>query len=429
MSLSQNTQNIVVGFTTDIENVTDVNSVLQTPKNIAISSVTSYQKPAKYLDEELLSGPILSDIQLINEKKERIVEISKIITSSYVPGFSPPLVPLKSNVDNLDSTVTSETGSRNAKDGETSEFGGSGLPGQDTPKIAYATVRSDELRTFRAPNLEKQIAPNNNSLDGLKYPVLDASIAGQGKENIIFENAKYEDPDTGITVYTWDSKGNWSNIGWVEEGETLGRYYEMKANPPEISEFRVAGIYNDLTGSYTIDTEYSKVVEKTITGITTGVFQAYTVGGIGVPPTPVGTAITCQYNPSSSTLTYESPFFVGLTAPISAPSGPGYFTFNSPFDAQSLYDEVESLKNDIETLRVGLSTYLESSNGLKIRKHAEQLKVWTYTRIKILNDEDNNQTGIARTAVIEIDPNLPQDDITFDTNITFDSTEYTMDLF
>lgn len=426
MSLSQNTENIVVGFTTDIENLTEVNTVLQTPQNIAISSVTSYQKPSKYLDEQLLSGPILSDIQLINEKKERIVEISKILTSSYVPGFSPPLVPLKTSVDNLDTTITSETGSRNAKDGETPEFGGSGLPGQDTPKIAYAAVRSDELRIFRAPNLEKQIAPNNNSLDGLKYPILSGDNTGQGKENIIFENGKYEDPDTGITVYTWDSKGNWSNIGWVEEGETLGRYYEMKSNPPSSSEFRVSGIYNDLTGSYTIDNEYSKVVSKTITGITTGTYQAYTST---IPITPIGIAITCQYNPENSTLTYENPFVTGFSVPIPAPSGSGYFTFDFPFDAQSLYDEVETLKNEISSLRVGLTTYLESSNALKSRKHSEQLKVWTYTRVTTLNEEEIAQTGIAKTTVIEIDPDLPQDDITFDTGITFDSIEYTMDSF
>ena len=426
MSLSQNTQNIVVGFTTDIENLTEVNSVLQIPRNIAISSVTSYQKPAKYLDEELLSGPILSDIQLINDKKSRIVEISDLITSSYVPGFSPPLVPLKSNPDNLDSTVSSESGSRNAKDGQTPGLGGSGLHGQYTPKIAYATVRSDELRVFRAPNLEQQIAPNNNSLDNLKYPILNADITGQGKENIIFENGKYEDPDTGITVYTWDSKGNWSNIGWVEEGETLGRYYEMQANPPAISEFRVAGTYDDLTGSYTIDVEYDKVVSKSITGITTGTYQAYSSAD---PPSPVGLAITCLYNPETSTLVSESIFSPGLFFPISAPSGPGYFTFDFPFDAQALYDEVETLKDEITSLRVGLSTYLESVNALKTRKHSEQLKVWTYTRIDIENTEEISQTGIAKTTIIEIDPNLPESPTTFDTNITFDSTEYTMDSF
>lgn len=426
MSLSQNTQNIVVGFTTDIENLTEVNEVLETPKNIAISSVTSYQKPAKYLDEELLAGPILSDIQLINEKKERIIEISKLITSSYVPGFSPPLVPLRSSVDNLDDTIASETDTRNAKDGQIPEFGGSGLPGQDTPRVAYATVRSDELRVFRAPNLERQIAPNNNSLDKLKYPVLGGDITGQGKENIVFENGKYEDPDTGITIYTWDAKGNWSNIGWVQEGDTLGRYYEMLPNPPDISEFRVAGVYDKLTGSYTIDSEYSKIVTKSITGITTGIFQSY---ASGTPPTPVGIAITCQYNPETSTLISESPFLPGVFFPIPAPSGSGYFTFDFPFDAQSLYNEVESLKNEISSLRVGLSTYLESVNALKTRKHSEQLKVWTYTRIGIENEEEINQTGIAKTTVIEIDPNLSESSITFDGEITFDTVEYTMDLF
>jgi hypothetical protein len=426
MSLSQNTQNIVVGFTTDIENLTEVNSVLQTPRNIAISSVTSYQKPSKYLDEELLSGPILSDIQLINEKKERIVEISDLIISSYVPGFSPPIVPLRSSINNLDTTIISETGTRNSRDGGNPAFGGSGLPGQETPRIAYATVRSDELRSFRAPNLEKQIAPNNNSLDGLKYPVLSGDNTGQGKENIIFENGQYEDPDTGIVIYTWDAKGNWSNIGWVQEGETLGRYYEMQPNPPAISEFRVAGIYDDLTGSYTIDTEYTKAVSKGITGITTGVFQAYSTGD---PPTPVGIAITCQYNPQTSTLVSENPFFPGLFFPIPAPSGPGYFTFNFPFDAQSLYDEVETLKSEIISLRVGLSTYLESVNIIKAKKHSEQLKVWTYTRINNENEEEIDQVGIARTTVVQIDPNLPVSSITFDTGETFDSTEYTMDSF
>ena len=406
LDLTLNSEVVVAGLGSDKSGISSSNDIIHKPIGIASTSISRLQIPAKKLDEDLIAG-VGTVMSAINDKKQQIVDLSNIALSGYVKGINPPICELASKPSDLNSPITSEKDKINSS---TALIGsGSGLPGLDTPDIAYGVVRKDAIRVWKAPYLEQRIAPNDNAFENLKYPILTSDIAGKGKENIIFENSKYN--DGGVTIYCWDDEGNWSSQGWEETGDTLGRYYKITG--PGLGTARLAGVYDNITQVFTLDDEYTGML-GILTGITTGNFSA---GGIG-------TGIYSEFNPTTGQLTPIISFF-----PITP--GPGYFTFSSVGICNSLIGEIDALETEIESLRVGLSTFLEPPNILKGKKHNEQLKMWSLKRVEIKNNEEIVNIGIATNAVVGIDSSLPTSDDSFDDEIltTFDSTLVRFDTY
>jgi hypothetical protein len=399
LDLTINSELVVSGLGSDKSGITSSNAIIDKPIGISSVAISRFQIPAKKLDEDLISG-IGAVMNQINDKKQEIVDLSNFALAGYIPGINPPICELASSAGNLNSPITSETGKLNSSAPLIGS--GSGLPGLETPDIAFGVVRKDAVRVWRAPYLEQRIAPNDFAFENLKYPILTPDIAGQGKENIIFENSKYE--ESGITVYCWDDEGNWSSQGWQETGDTLGKFYKITG--PGLGTARFAGVYDNVTQVFTLDEEYQGML-GILTGITTG---NYSAGGIG-------TGIYSEYNPTTGQLT---PFFTFF--PI--PDGPGYFTFSSVGICNSLISQIETLENEVENLRVGLSTFLEPPNILKGKKHNEQTKMWSLKRVEVKNTEEVTNIGIATDTIVTIDPTLPTQLNSFDDEIisTFDSS-------
>lgn len=406
LDLTLNSRLVVAGLGSDKSGISSSNNIIEKPIGISSIAISRYQIPTKKLDEDLLVG-IGSILDQINNKKQEIIDLSNIALSGYVPGINPPICQLASDGDSLDSPIISEDGKLNSSPPLIGS--GSGLPGLETPDIAFGVVRGDELRVWRAPYLEQRIAPNDFAFENLKYPILTLDIAGQGKENIIFQNSKYN--IDGITIYCWNDEGNWSTQEWEGDNNTLGRYYKIIG--PGIGTARLAGVYDEVTQIFTLDGEYSGMLEIVV-GITTGNFS---VGG-------AGTGIYSRFNPSTRELTS-----VFTSLPI--PSGPGYFTFSSVGICNSLINQIDALESEIEDLRVGLSTILEPPNILKRKKHNEQIKLWSLKRVEIKNTEEVDNIGIATESIVTIDPTLPTQSNSFDDQIltTFDSSLVTFDSF
>ncbi len=409
LDLSQNSQYVVAGLSSDKSGISSANSIINKPIGISSVAISRLQIPAKKLDEDLITqvGAIMDQI---NEKKQQIVDLSNVAIAGFVPGINPPICELESNTGDLDSPIISEKGKINSSSSILGSL--SGLSGLSTPDIAYGVVRKDAIRVWKAPYLEQRIAPNDNAFENLKYPILTEDIAGKGKENVIFKNSKYN--EGGITIYCWDDKGNWSTQGWEETGDTLGRYYKVIG--PGLGTARLAGVYDPITQIYTLDPEYSSMT-GILTGITTGNFYPSSIPSIGI-------GIYSEYNPTTGELRPMLGLF-----PLSP--GPGYFTFSSVGICNSLISQIETLEDEVQDLRVGLSTFLEPPNILKGKKHSEQLKMWSLKRVETKNNTDITNIGIATSSIVGIDSSLPTKSNTFDDAIlsTFDSFTITFDSY
>ena len=100
-----------------------------------------------------------------------------------------------------------------------------------------------------------------------------------------------------------------------------------------------------------------------------------------------------------------------------------------------LFAKQASLLTAIANERVGLSTYFVSTNTAKIRKHANQLKLWSMKRVEIRNREEsfgvnNFPRDITTTipTVESIEPQLPTNRNTADAtrgDLNADSTQFT----
>jgi len=429
LNLSNKGTEVVTGLDSDRSKLDSAIQTSQTPLGIAKSSTSVHQVPARELDLELLSE-VGSIFQQINDKKQELVDLTNIPLQSYVPGISLPSCALESDPDNISSNSTSET---QVQSGETSSIISiiTGNSGFDTPDIASATVRKDELRVWRAPYLEEQIAPNNKAFENLKYPVLNTGIAGQGRENIIFENGKYTDPETTVTIYSWNSEGDWSNTGWEETGEIVGQYYSITG--PSTVPLKISGTFTYSTETFRPDEEWEpllNIIVGVVTatgGIATGFLQSTEVGVDTGPQRDV------TFNPSTGEMILVDedgdPIRDNLLLGIET-TGPGFFIFDTEDLCTSIQNNVTILENEIASLRVGLSTYLDAANVVKGKKTGEQLKVWSLKRVEVREQEQSAQAGIGTTAVITIDPNIPTSTTTFDsTDIKFDSSTITFDSF
>ena len=431
LNLSNKGTEVVTGLNEDKSKLDSAVETTQTPIGIARSSVSVHQVPSRELDLELLSS-ISSIFQQINAKKQELVELTNLPLVSYIPGISVPSCTLESDPSNMSSNSISETQSEfEAVNPITSSR--TGNSGVNTPAIASAIVRKDELRVWRAPYLEEQIAPNNAAFEGLKYPVLNVGIAGQGQENLIFENGNYTDPESGVSVYTWNTAGDWSNTEWEQTGEIVGKYYNITG--PSTVPFRMAGDYVWSTQTFIPEPEWKKLVNvivgiaTTTGGIMTGRFYPIS-NGVGFADTT-----SAEFDPSTGEMT----LFNVLGNPMdiddfgaSSYGGPGIFTFDSADFCEAIQEGVATLESEITSLRSELSGYasLDSANIVKGKKHAEQLKVWSLKRVEVREQEQSTQSGLGTGAVISIDANIPSSPDTFDSStIKFDSSTITFDSF
>ena len=432
LNLSNKGTEVVTGLTEDKSKLDSAVETTQTPIGVARSSVSVHQVPSRELDLELLSA-VNSTIQSINAKKEQLVELTSIPLKSYIPGISQPSCELQSDPSSMSSNSISETESEFDAVNPiiSSRTGNSGV---NTPSIASATVRKDELRVWRAPYLEEQRAPNNKAFEGLKYPVLNVGIAGQGQENIIFENGKYTDPESGVSVYTWNTAGDWSNVTWEETGETVGKYYNITG--PGSGVIKMAGDLNYSTETFIPEPEWKSLVDV-IVGLATTTNGIVTSGSFYPISNGVGAAAThsVSFNPSTGQMKlldlYGDPIDVTDFMALSY-TGPGIFTMPSVDICEALQQSVATLESEITSLRSELSGYasLDSANVVKGKKHAEQLKVWSLKRVEVREQEQSTQSGIGTGAVIAIDANIPNSPDTFDSStIKFDSSTITFDSF
>jgi len=411
LNATQNSQVVVAGLGSERSGIESANSILHKPVGIASTAISRYQVIAKQLDLELLNN-VSSILNEINSKKLQIVEKSQLALVGFVTGINPPICEIASDRSDIDSPIVSEKDTISASNALTGSL--SGLLGDPTPKISYGVVRKDTLRVWIAPNLEERKAPNNNAFENLKYPKLNRDRCGKGKENIIFKNDKYNDGTN--TIYCWNNKGDWSIREWEKTGNALGRYYSIIG--PGSGTAKLAGVYDAVTQIYTLDPEFQPLTEI-LTDITTGTYTPKTGNAL------VDIPISVSYNPITGELTKT---IISLST---IPSGSGYFEFDSTGICNTLKSEIATLESEIETLRVGLSTYLEPPNSLKSKKHSEQLKMWSLKRVEVENEEKITQIGISTNAIVGIDSSLPSGSNTFDDGVltTFDSGQITFDTY
>lgn len=402
-TLSTVGQTVVTGLNSESVNRLDDSNVINIPIGIASTNTSYYQLPAKELDLKMLEF-IQADIDLINQKKSEIVGLSAQAFSGYVAGYNPPACTLEPNKENISSSVVSEKGEIAAVTGL---FGGlSGLAAAGTPQIAYGVVRDDRIRLRRYPYLEQRVSPNDNALEGMKFPILTTQNAGQGKENIFFENAKYN--DGVLTYYVGDSSGGFGIEDWESNSNVIGRYYKITG--PGSGYVSIGGTYNGVTQVFNPDSEYAGII-TTFTGIATGNFE----------PSPSGLPVYVTWNPSTGEM------LPGLFGII--PSGPGNFITTFSAACNTIASQITVLEGEIDALRVGITTWFTEINTLKNRKHSYQLRIWSYKRIQARNSEEQVNIGIGTSAVIRVDPDLPTSSNTFDDDLLtrFDTTSLSFD--
>ena len=420
MTFSTTTTFVNTGLGTEKGDRLEENDVFQYPVSIASTVVDRFQVVSKELDLGVL-GQIQPILNSINQKKRELVGLGNIAAGPFQPGVFPPICGLYSDSDDINNDVNSGNQSINAVEGGTS----SGLT--TTPAVAYSVIRGDYVRIRRYPYLESRQAPNDNALKDEKFPILTSGNAGQGKEDILFLNSKYTDPDAGVTYYVTDDEGNWNVLGFDGEGgDILGRYYPVDPSAPTNSELKIPG---ELTRGlvFQANTQYTGVTSF-LTGIQTGFWRTSPSSGAGV------TAYV-EWNTTSGQVQILGGFLglPGLGAQFY--TGTGTLAVDAGEACAGIAASQTAIENDIDSLRSGLGNYFTSANTTKSRKHGAQLQLWTAERVKIRNTEESEgAVGFPRNIettipeVESVDPQLPTNTNTADkTTITADSTTLTAD--
>jgi len=382
---------IVTGLTSESQNRTDDTNVLSNPIGIASTAANYYQIVAKELDAELMAA-IQSNVELINQKKSEIVGLCQLALGAFTPGLTLPTCSLASDKSDVVTNIDSD------KDVIPANTGVGGTP---TPQIAYGNVRGDYIRIQRFPRLERREAPNDNALENMRFPILTSGKFGQGKQNALFKNSKWD--DGAVTYYVNDDEGNWSTVGW-DGGDVLGRYYEITG--PGTGTIDILGAVSEGSNIFTPDAGYSGLTSIFV-GVQTGNWNA----------SPI------SWDPSTGQLVS-----LNIFSPIIA--GAGYLSIASTQSCSAIASQIDALEADISTLRSGIGTWFDSSNAVKQRKHSQQLRIWSYERIKVRNSEEQVAITTAISATQTVDPQLPDyPGSTIDTTkITIDSTNVTIDL-
>jgi hypothetical protein len=245
--------------------------------------------------------------------------------------------------------------------------------------------------------------------------------AGQGEEDIWVKNSIYTDPDVGLNYYIRDDEGNWSLDTFEgEEGDTLGRFYQIDSSGGiSTNTYKIDGSVS--LGNVFIPSElYSGSLSSFFVGVQTG------CSWTGVS-TASGTA-SVEWNADTGQLTP----ILGLISP-----GSGALTVPVGAVCSDLATKQQQLLDEIDSTRVGITTWFVSVNTTKQRKHGSQLQLWSVERVKIRNQEEtdglnNSPRNIETTipSVETVDSELPTNSNTADAdrgNLTADNTLITAD--
>ena len=420
MTFSTTTTFVNTGLGTQKSDRLEENDVFQYPVGIASTVVDEYQLVTKELDLEVL-GEIQGKLDIINQKKKQLIGLGNLAAGPFEPGVFPPVCGLFSSGGDINNDVNSGNETIDGVQG-----GGIG-GGTTTPAVAYSVIRGDYLRVRRYPYLENRTSPDDNALEDEKFPILTTGNAGQGKENLLFLNSKYEDPDVGVTYYVTDDEGTWNVLGFGGEGgDILGRYYPVDTSAPTNSELYIPG---ELTKGLVFqpDDVYTGVTSF-LTGIQTGFWYRSSSPGVGVTAYVEWNTVTGQVEILGGFLGLP-----GLGGEFY--TGTGTLSVDAGQACAGIAASQTALENDIDSLRSGLGTFFTSANTTKIQKHSAQLKLWSATRVKTRNLEESKGTNnfprnieVAIPSVEAVDSELPTNTNTADkTTITADSTTLTAD--
>lgn len=414
MTFSTTTTFVTTGLTTEKNDRLEENDVFQYPVGIASTVVDKFQVVSKELDIKALEE-VEGILNIINDKKRQLVGLGNLAAGPFEPGVFPPICGLVADKGNLNNTASSNNVEIDAVQG-----GGIG-GGTTTPAVAYSVVRGDYIRIRRYPYLEGRTSPNDKALDDEKFPILTSGNAGEGKENLYFPNSKYTDPDAGVTYYVTDDEGNWNVLGFDgEEGDILGRYYQVDPEAPTNSVIKIPG---ELTVGLVFQPESLYVgITSFLTGIQTGFWS-----------TGISTAYVEWNTETGQVETLPQGGFPPLSGSFYV--GTGNLSVDAGQACAGIAASMTAIENDISATRTGLSTFFTSANTTKARKHTSQLELWSAIRIKTRNLEESEGTNsfprnieVAVPTVESVDGNLPTNTNTTDrTNITSDNTLLTSD--
>ena len=431
-TLSTTGQFVTTGLSSEKSARDEENNVFDYPIGIASTAVNEFQKVSKELDLEVL-GEVGGQIEIINNKKKELIGLGNSALGLFEPGVFPPACGTYESVDSGNNDISSGNSSTGAE-----EDAGTPGTGTSTPKVGYSVVRADAIRIVRYPYLEQRIAPNDNALEGLKYPILTSGNAGEGAEDIYVKNSIYAD-SIGLNIYISSDAGDWDVTGFpggLEGGDTLGKYYPINPTGTGVSEYTVTGSCTN-GGQFNIDPLYESATSFYV-GVQTGCTWSVGVGSMGSIQT-----VSWDVEDGSLELTTTIfpisgfPGFPGLD-PFSGPA-PGSGTLQVPVNqnCSDFQSKQESLLTEIDNIRIGISSYLVSANTTKARKTGNQLELWSAERVKIRNEQEtsganDNPRDIeeALPATESIDPQLPTNENTSDADrgqLTADSTVFTAD--
>ncbi len=412
-TLSTTGQFVTTGLSSEKSNRDEENDVFQYPVGIASTAVNEFQLVSKELDLEVL-GNISAQIDIINDKKKEAIGLGNSALGLFKPGVLPPICGFYNTTEGLNNDISS---GNNVDEAVTP---GPGVGGTSTPAVAYSVVRADAVRIRRYPYLESRIAPNDNALADMKFPILTNANVGQGEEDIWVKNSIYTDPDVGLDYYIRDDEGNWSLDPFEEEGDILGKFYQIDPSGGiSTTTYKIDGSVS--LGNVFIPSElYSGSLGSFFVGVQTG------CSWTGVSTTS-STALV-EWNADTGQLTpvfgFISPGSGGLTVPVGAICG-------------DLSSKQQTLLNEIDSTRVGITTWFVASNTTKQRKHGSQLQLWSAERVKIRNQEEteglNNSPRDIKTTIPSVegvDPQIPTNQNTSDADrgqLTADSTIFTTD--
>ena len=402
---------VTTGLTTERANRVEENDAFQYPIGIASTAVDEFQVVAKQLDLELLQE-IGGRIDIINRQKEEIIGLGQSALGAFTPGFIPPICSFYSEVP--------------PNDISSGEDGTIAAGGTITPAVGYSVIRTDNIRIRRYPNLEARISPDDNALENMRFPILTNSNSGQGEESLYVANSRYTDPELpDITYYIYNNRGDWNLTGFEgEQGDTLGRYYAI--NPAGVSTTTY-----DIPGSLSFGDIFNPAGGYAAAINSSNFF-------VGVETGCTWTSVGSTENPSVSFST-DWNTQTGQLSGGGGGEGPGTLTVPVGVECSDLAAKQAALLVGIGSERIGLSTYFVSTNTAKIRKHANQLKLWSIKRVDTRNREESFGTNnfprdITTTipTVESIEPQLPTNRNTADAtrgDLNADSTQFTADSY
>lgn len=418
-TLSTTGQFVTTGLSSEKSARDEENDVFDYPIGIASTAVNKFQKVSKELDLKVLQD-IEGQLTIINNKKKELIGLGNSALGLFEPGVFPPACGTYESADSSNNDISSG----NASIGSKEDAGTPGI-GTATPDVGYSVVRADAVRIIRYPYLEQRIAPNDNALEGLKYPILTSGNAGEGEEDIWVKNSIYADP-VGLNIYISSDDGDWDVTGFpggLEGGDTLGRYYPIDPTGVGVSEYKVTGSCT-IGGQFNISPLYESATSFYV-GVQTGCTWSVGVGSTGSIQ-----IVSWDVEDGSLGLTTSIPGF--------GPA-PGSGTLQVPIDkaCSDLQSKQQTLLTEIDNIRIGISSYLVSANTTKERKTGSQLELWSAERTKTRNKQEtigtnNSPRNIEETipATESIDPQLPTNDNTSDADrgqLTADSTIFTAD--